>query len=225
MRRSRVEELPGLYTAGQFCCVLYFKACCCVAESNMAQPTDQSLLLRIQKGDEEALLAFHDRYASLVYSVAYRVLGESPAAEEVTQDTFMQIWRKAQTYDESKGAVVTWLVTIARRMAIDAYRKRQRRPLSAALLTDEQLDLWENLLETDDGGDLRRNLIAVMEQLPTEQRQALELAYFYGMTHSEMADYLQLPLGTIKTRIRAGMQKLRLAWLDAVQHPERGDLA
>ncbi len=110
----------------------------------MIQPSDQSLLLRIQKGDEEALLVFHDRYASLVYSVAYRVLGEGPAAEEVTQDTFMQIWRKAQTYDDSKGSMVTWLVTIARRMAIDAYRKRERRPLSAAMLTEQQLELWEN---------------------------------------------------------------------------------
>ena len=171
------------------------------------------LLAQVQVGDEEALVALHARYANLVYSVAYRVLSEQMAAEEVTQDTFMRLWHKAETYDPAKGSFVTWLLTITRRLAIDVHRKRQRDPVADPVFMSGDSDRWESILGSGDDAELRRTLVAVMQQLPHEQVQALELAYFQGMSHGQIAAYLRQPVGTIKTRIRLGMQKLREAWL------------
>lgn len=171
------------------------------------------LLRRIQAGDETALLALHEQYAGLVYSVALRVLNDQMAAEEVTQDTFMRLWNKAESYDPDKGAFVTWLLTITRRLAIDAYRKQARDPLQDPVFMNRDFERWESVLGTEGDTDLRRNLVAVLQELPTGQRQAIELAYFHGMSHSQIAEHLQQPVGTIKTRIRLGMQKLRAAWM------------
>jgi RNA polymerase sigma-70 factor (ECF subfamily) len=188
---------------------------------NMAQNAELVLLRRIQEGDEEALLALHSQYANLVYSVAVRILNDGMAAEEVTQDTFMRLWHKAFQYDPEKGRFVTWLLTVTRRLAIDALRQRQRRePRSGLLFMDEDPALWENLL-TADSGDLRRTLQSALDRLPPEQRDLIELAYFYGMTHNDIAGHLELPLGTVKTRIRMGMQRLREEW--HAKHPARDD--
>ncbi|MBI5667534.1 MAG: sigma-70 family RNA polymerase sigma factor [Chloroflexi bacterium] len=183
------------------------------------------LLQQIQTGDEEALLTLHTRYASLVYSVAYRILNDRMAAEEVTQDTFLRIWNKAFTFDPDKGRFVTWLLTVARRLAIDHFRHQQRRePRTGLLFMDEDPVLWENTLATDGSADLRRTLKSALGQLQPEQRDLIELAYFYGMTHSDIAEQLDLPLGTVKTRIRLGMQKLRQIWLaDAPVKPSADD--
>jgi RNA polymerase sigma-70 factor (ECF subfamily) len=177
------------------------------------------LLAQLQIGDEDALIALHARYANLVYSVAYRVLSEQMAAEEVTQDTFMRLWHKAETYDPAKGSFVTWLLTITRHLAIDAYRKHQRDPV---FVDGDDSEHWESILGSEDNTELRRTLVAVMQQLPDEQRQAIGLAYFQGMSHGQIADYLGQPVGTIKTRIRLGMQKLREAWLaEPASNPNR----
>ncbi len=171
------------------------------------------LLQRIEAGDEEALFALHARYINLVYSVAYQVLEDQMAAEEVAQDTFMRLWEKAAAYDPARGDFVTWLLTITRRLAIDALRKRHRRePRQHTLFIDENPELWENVLSTETS-ELRRSLLAVLGQLPPEQQDAIGLAYFYGMSHTDIADYRKVPLGTVKTRIRQGMQKLRTIWL------------
>jgi RNA polymerase sigma-70 factor (ECF subfamily) len=178
-------------------------------------PTPELQLLRqIQAGDEEALVALHAQFANLVYSVAYRVLNDQMAAEEVTQDTFMRLWHKSYTFDPEKGRFITWLLTVTRRLAIDVLRQRQRRePSTGMLFMDEDPNLWENVLSTDGtGSDLRRTLVSVLNELPSEQRELIQLVYFYGMTHSDIAETTGLPLGTVKTRIRLGMQKLRLAW-------------
>lgn len=179
----------------------------------MSQSTELHLLAQIQAGSEDALLELHSRYANLVYSVAYRVLNDSMSAEEVTQDAFMRLWNKSYTYDPEKGRFTTWLLTVTRRLAIDMIRQRQRRePKSGMLFMDEDPSLWENILTAEGGGDLRRTLRSVMDELPTEQRELIELVYFYGMSHSDLAETLDIPLGTVKTRIRLGMQKLRQAW-------------
>jgi RNA polymerase sigma-70 factor (ECF subfamily) len=171
------------------------------------------LLQRIQAGDEEALLTLHARYVNLVFSVAYQVLDDRMAAEEVAQDTFMRLWEKAATFDPEKGEFITWLLTITRRLAIDSLRKRQRRePRQDMVFIDENPDLWENLLSTETS-ELRRSLIGVMRQLPVEQRDAIRLAYFYGMSHADIAAFCSVPLGTVKTRIRQGMHKLRHIWM------------
>jgi RNA polymerase sigma-70 factor (ECF subfamily) len=183
----------------------------------MSQPSETELLARIQTGDEEALVALHARYVNLVYSVAYRVLNDAMSAEEVTQDTFMRLWNKSYSYDPEKGRFITWLLTVTRRLAIDVLRQRQRRePNTGMLFIDEDPNLWENILADTNGGDLRRTLLAVLKELPVEQRELIELVYFYGMTHSDLAETLDIPLGTVKTRIRLGMQKLRQAWATEV---------
>jgi len=178
--------------------------------------TVEMLVGRVQHGDEDALLTLHSRYASLVYAVAYRILDDPMAAEEVTQDTFLRLWEKADTFDPAKGRFIPWLLTVARRQAIDVFRQRRRRePQTGLFFLDEQPQLWEQLPDDVDGGDrdLRHGLRSALQQLPPEQRTVIELAYFYGMTHSDIAAYLHEPLGTIKTRLRLGMEKLRQAWL------------
>lgn len=184
------------------------------APTEKSQPPEMSLLRRIQSGDEEALLTLHRQYANLVYSVAYRVLDDQMAAEEVTQDTFLKIWNKGYTFDPDKGQFVTWLLTVTRRLSIDVLRQRQRRePRTGMLFMDEDPSLWENLLPADNVSDLRRTLYSVMNDLPQDQRDLIEMTYFYGLSHSEIAETTGLPLGTVKTRIRLGMQKLRSAWI------------
>jgi RNA polymerase sigma-70 factor (ECF subfamily) len=173
------------------------------------------LLGRIGGGDEDALMILHSRYVNLVFSVAYRVLNDQMSAEEVAQDTFMRIWNKSYTFDASKGSFVTWLLTVTRRLAIDLLRHQRRRlPQEGMIYMDENPQLWEEAFSTDGvGNELRRNLTAVMHTLPNEQRDLIELVYFYGLTHSDISETLGIPLGTVKTRIRLGMQKLRQAWL------------
>ncbi len=189
------------------------------AATTMSQLSERQLVERIQAGDEQALLELHARYVHMVYSVAYRVLNDQMAAEEVAQDTFLRLWNKSDTYDPGKGAFGTWLLAIARHLAIDAFRQSQRRPLVGAVFMDDHPDLWDNLLGEHYGGDLRRTLLAVLGDLPGDQRDAIELAYFYGMTHSDISEYLHVPLGTVKTRLRLGMEKLRAAWMEPSVHP------
>ena len=185
------------------------------AKLAMSQTPELSLLQQIQAGNEEALIALHGRYANLVYSVAYRILDDGMSAEEVTQDTFLRLWNKSHRYDPDKGKFVTWLLTLTRRVAIDMLRQRKRQPPQQTPSSDDIPELWEEVLAADAGesSELRRTLLAVMDELPSDQRKAIELAYFYGMSHTDIAEYLTLPLGTVKTRIRQGMQKLRLAWI------------
>lgn len=187
----------------------------------MSQTSTLDLLRQIQAGDEDALVRLHEQFSRLVYSVAYRVLNDRMAAEEVTQDTFMRLWGKSHTYDPEKGEFTVWLLTITRRLAIDALRHRQRStPNQNMLFIDEDPELWERVAPSSTH-DLRRTLLTVMHELPEEQQQAINLAYFYGMSHSDIAEYLSLPLGTVKTRIRQGMKKLRIAWLPV--NPNQND--
>ncbi|MBI5957786.1 MAG: sigma-70 family RNA polymerase sigma factor [Chloroflexi bacterium] len=176
-------------------------------------PNLAELLAQIQAGNESALLTLHEQYANLVYSIACRVLNDPLSAEEVTQDTFMRLWYKAETYDAAKGSFVTWLLTITRRLAIDVHRKYQHDPMQDPVYMDSDIERWENILGSGEDADLKGTLVAVLHELPDEQRQVIELAYFHGMSHGQIADYLSQPVGTIKTRIRLGMQKLREAWL------------
>lgn len=186
----------------------------------MNQTPELALLQRIQAGDEDALLALHGQYANLVYSVAFRVLNDPMAAEEVTQDTFMRLWKKSYTFDPQKGRFITWLLTVTRRLAIDVLRQWQRRePSAGTMFIDEDPGLWENILSVDGSHDLRRTLQSVLDELPNEQRELIELVYFGGLSHTDIAEIRSLPLGTVKTRIRLGMQKLRAAWVNTGELP------
>lgn len=176
---------------------------------------DQALIARIQAKDQDAMLLLHARYANLVYSIAYRVLSEQAAAEEATQDTFMKVWLNAASYAVERGAVPAWLTRIARNVAIDRLRSRTRqtgRDDDSVELSDESHALpipndWQNARER------LPELRSALEQLPPEQAQVIALAYFGGLSQSDIALQLSLPLGTVKTRMRLGLQRLRDAWV------------
>ncbi len=171
---------------------------------------------RIQQREQAALVALYRRYGSLVYSLALRVLRQQSLAEEITQDVFIKVWQQADRWNPALGQLSSWLLTITRNAAIDRLRKEQRRPLKDATSLDNVSHLLEGGEPFDNelwhDGQLLRSL---MEQLPAEQRQVIELAFFYGLTHSQMAQQLDLPLGTVKTRVRLALSKLRALWQTA----------
>ena len=163
------------------------------------------LISRIRGGDEDALAALHDRYAQVVYSVALRVLGDTTQAEDILQEIFLQLWRKPETFDSNRGSLGAWLAVIARHRAIDQLRKR--RPESD--IDDVMISVDSNLEQLADRNRAIARIRSAVELLPPDQRHALELAFFQGLTHSEIAAKTGEPLGTIKTRIRAALAALR----------------
>jgi len=176
-----------------------------------AEATQADLLRRMAAQDRQALADFYDQLAGVLYATAVKILGDSQEAEEVIQDVFVQIWAKAAAYDASLDTPCHWALSIARNRSIDRLRSRQRRArlleeLSAA--TDPMPQGQEPGIMGLTGEDLAAIRSAV-GGLPTEQRQAIEMAFFGGLTHPEIAERLEEPLGTIKARIRRGMMKLR----------------
>jgi RNA polymerase sigma-70 factor (ECF subfamily) len=154
-------------------------------------------------------LTLYDRHGRLGYGLAYRMLGESGVAEEAVQDAFLRVWRRAATFDPSRGSVRSWLMTIVHHCAIDLHRKRAGGPNVVAGLDEiaEQTsgpDTWSEVSGRLDQERVR----AAVAQLPQEQRRAIELAYFDGLTHREIAERDGLPLGTVKGRLRLGLQRL-----------------
>jgi RNA polymerase sigma-70 factor, ECF subfamily len=177
---------------------------------------DSDLMWRLVERDQTALSELYDRYVNPVYGLAYRVLQNSTLAEEVTQDTFLKVWNQAQSWDPTRGQLISWLLTITRYTAIDRLRKERRQPGFALTPVEEMHGLFSpNDLVGDarwQDGQLLKNLI---RQLPEEQAQVVELAFYEGMTHTELAETLNLPLGTVKTRVRLGLQKLKTLWVEA----------
>lgn len=175
-------------------------------------PTDEALLSRIARGDAEALGVLYDRYNRLAIGVAYRVLGEHGAAEDTVQEAFLAVWRRVDSFDASRGTVRSWLLTIVRNGAVDRRRGRHARALQDATLEDVAFRLATADEETFDlvasSVEAERVREALMT-LPPEQREAIELAYFGGLTHQEIAERTGTPLGTIKGRMRLGLHKLR----------------
>jgi RNA polymerase sigma-70 factor (ECF subfamily) len=178
------------------------------------QISDSELVEKVVSRDESAFLALYDRFASRVYVLTLRVLGDSMLAEEATQDTFLKLWSRARQFIPSHGELAAWLLTIAHRTALDRLRLEKRRvPASNALAPDDQ---WTTIPdETTLNSDARwRSLYFAVQSLPKEQRQVIDLAYYKGLSQSEIAEVLGWPLGTVKTRLRAAIQTLRLQWLD-----------
>lgn len=175
-------------------------------------PDDHQLVLRVAKGDERAFLTLYDRYASRVYALTLRVLSDTMLAEEATQDTFLKLWSRARQFNPRKGSLAPWLLTIAHRTALDRLRLENRRlPASNA---EEPDQAWSSVAdESTQGGEARwRSLHFAVQSLPREHRQVIDLAYYKGMSQSEIAEVLGWPLGTVKTRIRAAMESLRRHW-------------
>ena len=174
---------------------------------------DATLIRRIAKAETGALEELYDRYNRLVFSVALAILSDRSAAEEVTLDVFVRVWKGASTYQVERAKVSTWLAAITRHHAIDVLRgQRSKLDQKSLYLNDlpwqKESDLpnpQEDMENKMQGARIRR----AIEELPAEQREALMLAYFKGYSHHQIADLLEEPLGTIKTRIRLAMQKLK----------------
>jgi RNA polymerase sigma-70 factor (ECF subfamily) len=176
---------------------------------------DQALIEQIKLRDQEAMVTLHSRYADLMFSIAYRVLEDSLTAEECVQDAFMKVWQSAGQYDTQRGTLVAWLIGITRNVAIDRLRQRGRQmPTPPQQLPDDsETELAYNLPNDWRDRERAHGLRFAVQSLPPEQRQVIELSYFGGMSQSDISETLKLPLGTVKTRMRLGMQKLRDAWL------------
>lgn len=181
--------------------------------------TDEELMALLADGHEDAINPLHARYAGLVFGIVAQSLDRS-AAEEITQDVFLTIWQKAQTYDPDRGHVRPWLLQIAHSRVLNELRRRGRRPRVVPDPDDIQLGaVPDDSPQPDEAAwrDFRREaIVAAVDALPPPQRQALSLAYFDDLTQQQVAAYLGLPLGTAKTRIRAGMQRLRVSLLPVV---------
>ena len=170
--------------------------------------TDATLMGAVRSGDESAMATLYDRYSSIVYAVGLRVLGDTGAAEDLLQDVFMQLWRNPGLFDANRGNMGAWLAVISRNRAIDSLRKR--RP-------ETDIDDVIVSVEPDMAGNAERSramekVRGTLGGMSPAQRSALEMAYFEGLTHTEIAARTGEPLGTIKTRIRAGLTALRKAF-------------
>jgi RNA polymerase sigma-70 factor (ECF subfamily) len=175
--------------------------------SPYAQLSDEALLAQMARGEEPALAGLYDRFGRVAYGLAVRVLRDRALAEDAVQDAFLGAWRTAAAFDPTRGAVSTWLMTLVHRRAVDLVRREDRR--RTELLDDAPIAASET---TDDAAALRaerRRVQTALAQLPSDQREALELAYYGGLTQSELAERLGVPLGTVKSRMFAGLGKLR----------------
>ena len=173
---------------------------------------DIELVGRVAKGDESAFLALYDRYVGRVYGLTLRILGTPHLAEEATQDTFLKLWSRARQYLVERGSFLPWLLTIARRVALDRIRLETRRPS----LTDsnDPETVWQNLPDSDTITEEARwrSMHFAVQALHPDQRKVIELAYYQGLSRSEIAEVFGWPLGTVKTRLRAAMESLRMVW-------------
>lgn len=177
--------------------------------AEVSQVSDVALLQAIARGDEASLARLYDQYRVILFGLLVRILNSREEAEDVLQEVFLQVWRRAGDYDEQRGKPFTWLVTLTRSRAIDRLRvlsARQR--LATAAAQDQPAEASDALKETvrSEQKDIVRQALA---ELPEEQRRTLLLAYFEGLTQTEIAAKLNAPLGTVKTRMRSAMSKLR----------------
>lgn len=181
---------------------------------------EHELMAAVRAGDTAALDRLYERHSRGVYSLALHMLGDSAAAEDVVQETFLKLWRQPSAYDEQRGRLLPWLLGVAHHHAVDQLRRRKLERRHRVVGQDggdgvELLDAIE--LASMDGdpharasaGEARQAVMLALGSLPPEQRTPLELAYYRGLTQSEIARYLQEPLGTVKTRMRLGLQRLR----------------
>jgi len=174
-----------------------------------AQTTDVELLKAIVRQDETALAELYDRYRVILFGLLVRILNNREEAEDILQDVFIQVWRRAKDFDEKRGRPFTWLVTLARSRAIDRLRQLGARQRLASGAAQEQSETVSDALSDTIRLAQRETVRQALAELPEEQRNTLVLAYFEGLTQSEIAAKLNAPLGTIKTRMRSGMIKLR----------------
>jgi RNA polymerase sigma-70 factor, ECF subfamily len=183
--------------------------------ATVQQIADREMIERIGRGDQSAFSALYDRLSRPLYSLALRMLGDAGDAQDALQDVFLQIWSRAATYNPEQSTVFSWTVLLTRSRVIDRLRARKRRlRVVDSAAGDEDADVadastMESAADTADKNDEAARVRSVLNNLPSEQREAIELAFFGHLTHHEIAGRLGEPLGTIKARIRRGLLKLR----------------
>lgn len=178
------------------------------------QISEQALMQMIAARNQDALMQLYRNYGNLVYSLALRVVRQPVIAEEITQDVFVKLWQKPERWNPAYGQFSSWLLTLTRNAAIDRLRREGRHSLVLDQPEENEgeiADLIFNDVNWFNGQILRR----LLQKLPDEQRQLIELAFYGGHTHSDLAERLELPLGTVKTRLRLGLQKLKVLWVEA----------
>jgi RNA polymerase sigma-70 factor, ECF subfamily len=182
-----------------------------MAKAELSNLADEDLMQLVRRADPDAFAVVYERHSGSAYALAYRMTGTGGAAEDVTQEAFLSVWRSGARYDRARGSVRTWILGIVHHRAIDALRrgKVRDRPRVDDENAAERLEAPENteleVARREEAGTIRR----AMEVLPSDQVQVIELAYFGGFTHTEIADMLNAPVGTIKGRMRLGLKKLR----------------
>jgi RNA polymerase sigma-70 factor (ECF subfamily) len=187
---------------------------------------DEELMERLFDRDLQAFRTVYERYGSLVYSTCLRIVRDTQIAEDMVQEIFLRIWRRPESYLPQRGRFVTWLTSVTRNRAVDEIRSRNRRFRHETASPEEQerevpaAERMDPAL-TAELSDQRRLILAALAEIPQEQRQVIELAYFGGFTQQEISERLSQPLGTVKTRIRLGMQKLRSALTPEFKLEER----
>lgn len=184
---------------------------------------DEQLITLIANGEKDALETFYNRYAQPVFSLARYMLRDQSLAEEATQDIFLNLWMKAASYNPDRGAPKSWFMSVAHHRIVDIIKSRNRRLQTSSSAPHELLDLnpasGDNTEEAAHRNIARDEILEALGQIPEEQRRVLVMAYFEGYSQSEIASRLGEPLGTVKTRARLGMQKLRAVMIDGEDKP------
>lgn len=177
--------------------------------------SDEVLIARVARGDQTALETLYDRHAAIVLGICFKITGDQGRAEDVLQETFWRVWQRAAMYQSQRGSFTGWLFRIARNLAIDSYRRFRTRPQAdlektdSIPILDQVPDREANVSEQVESNLKGQHIRNALRSLPDEQRQVLEMAYFHGMTRQEIAEATGEALGTIHTRARLGLQKLR----------------
>ncbi len=183
-----------------------------MTRTSAARLADEELMVLVQDGDSEAVEVLYDRHGGPAYSLAHRIMGERQAAEDVTQEAFLSVWRTSASYDAARGSVRSWLLQIVRNRAIDALRRSSVRGGRLDYDDDGLLEAQEAPEQTEAEVSRREraeHVRGALKDLPRDQAQVLALAYYAGFTHSEISELLGMPLGTVKGRMRLGLQKVR----------------
>jgi RNA polymerase sigma factor (sigma-70 family) len=203
--------VAGTYGAGQNEPVVKPRA-----DGTPGHPSDEALIAGMAVGDDAAAVAFVRRYQRRVFGLAVGMLGDPGVAEDVAQEALLRAWRHAPVFDARRGSVTSWVLTITRNLAVDAIRQRRAAPTDPeALVALGLAHASDSAEDVAAAGDLGPELRTALEELPVEQRRATVLAALYGRTANEISSSESIPLGTAKTRIRAGLSKLRAALRDA----------
>ncbi len=171
--------------------------------------TDPELIAGVIKRDRKSFDLFYERYAQIVFNLCVRILKDEAEAQDVLQEIFLQIWREAERFDASRASVKTWLFTIARSRSLDRYRSRKTVTNRLEDQADDQLQQIAGKEDLQNASVTRQYVLGALARLSAEQRLVLELSYYEGLTQEEIAERLKEPLGTVKSRIRAALIKLR----------------